>query len=380
MSSSRKHITAILTIIVAIAASLTGFILIQQTSYRPTTSTSTPIERTSTHLDMVLEGAGATFVYPQLSEWIHLFHSKTGIKVSYQSVGSGAGLSMFFQGTVDFACSDPPLSRETWEKYRGEVIQIPWLAGAVVVVYNIPELSGDNVLKLDEIAIARIYKGEIVYWDDPYIKQLNPDIADKLPHREIIAVYRSDSSGTTEIFTTYLHKATHGMWPKELVGKTVNWPVATLGRGIGGKGNEGVTQIITQVQYSIGYVEWGYAIANNLSIALLRNAAGVFAKPSEKSIASALENINIPSSPLDDFSHIVYEAVYAPGDESYPIAALTHLVLWRRYNDSSKAYAMREFLKWILEEGYNHIIPGYVAPPEPIKNLLREAINIMEKV
>ncbi|MEM1642836.1 MAG: phosphate ABC transporter substrate-binding protein PstS [Desulfurococcaceae archaeon] len=356
MYIQRKYIVVILAVITAIVASLAGLILI----------------------NTMIQGAGATFIYPQLSEWMKLFYSKTGIGMSYQSVGSGAGLSMFFQGTVDFACSDPPLSRDTWEKYRGEVIQIPWLAGAVVVVYNIPELSENYVLRLDEIAIAKIYKGAIVYWDDLHIKQLNPGIADKLPHREIIAVYRSDSSGTTEIFTTYLHKAAGNMWPKELVGKTVNWPVTALGRGIGGKGNEGVTQVVMQVQYSIGYVEWGYAIANNLSIALLKNAAGVFIEPSKESIASALENINIPASPLDDFSHVVYEAVYAPGDKSYPIAALTHLVLWRKYEDPSKAVAIREFLKWILEEGYERIVFGYVAPPESIRNLLKEAVNIIE--
>lgn len=376
---NRKTIAVVILVLVTITSASIYFTYFQQreSASHKTPTTSTPTS-TMPSSSVILQGAGATFIYPQLNEWIQLFYMKKGIRVSYQSVGSGAGLSMFFQGIVDFACSDPPLSRDMWEKYKGEIIQVPWLIGAVVIIYNIPELPGSVSLKLDEVALAKIYKGEIVYWDDLYIKSLNPEIADKLPHKEIIAVYRSDSSGTTEIFTTYLNKAASNIWPSELVGKTVNWPVAGVGRGVGGKGNEGVTQIVMQTPYSIGYVEWAYAIANNLPIASLKNAAGFFVKPSEESLISAMNNVNIPSTALDDFSHIVREAVYAPGEESYPLLALTHLVIWRKYDDPLKAYALKEFLKWILEDGYNHIIPGYVAPPPSIRELLKNAINLIE--
>ncbi|MEM4481693.1 MAG: phosphate ABC transporter substrate-binding protein PstS [Desulfurococcaceae archaeon] len=371
MNGKYKNLTIIATLVVIGAIILAYMTTIPRNVVTPT-PTPTPTPQFT-----LLQGAGASFVFPQVNEWAQLFYAKKGIRVNYQSVGSGAGLSMFFQGTVDFACSDPPLSKDVWEKNKGEIIQIPWLIGGVVVIYNIPEVPVNTTIRLDEIALAKIYKGEIAYWDDSYIKNLNPGIAGALPHKEIIAVYRSDSSGTTEIFTTYLNKATNNMWPKELVGKTVNWPVIALGRGIGGKGNEGVTQIVKQTPYSIGYVEWGYAIANNLPTALLKNAAGAFVEASRETLMSALENVNIPSSPLDDFSHVVYEAVYAPGAKSYPISALTHLILWRRY-DQARALTIKEFLRWILDEGYNNTIPGYVPPPQSIRMLLNNAINIIE--
>ena len=329
--------------------------------------------------NVLLQGAGSSLVYPQLNEWIQRFYTQSGIKISYQSVGSGAGLSMFFQNVTDFACSDPPLSKDMWKRYEGRVMQIPWLAGPVAIIYNIPELPKDAELKLDANILAGIYNGSIVYWDDDRIKMLNPDIANMLPHKEIIPVYRTDASGTTEIFTTFLYKATNGAWSRDLVGKTVNWPVAATGRGIGGKGSEGVTQTVIQTPYSIGYVEWSYAILNNLPTASIKNAAGRFVKPSEKSVAEALANVNIPQSPLDDFSNIVFESVYASGDNSYPITAVTHIVLWKKYQDSSKALALAKFLRWVVDEGYNNMIQGYVAPPQKIKNLLLEAANILEK-
>jgi phosphate transport system substrate-binding protein len=367
---AKKLIALTVVVIIAVIIVLSYYILYYHSkSSTQDLGSSKSITKT---LEITLQGAGATFVYPQIAEWIKLFSSSHGIQVNYQSVGSGAGLSMFFQNTTDFACSDPPLSKDTWEKHRGNVLQVPWLAGAVVVVYNIPELPKNINLKLDGVALAKIYKGEIVYWSDPYIKSLNPDLMDRLPDKEIIPVYRTDSSGTTELFTTFLYKSSNGIWPKELVGKTVNWPIT--GRGIGGKGNEGVTQATIQTSYSIGYVEWSYAIANNLSIAMIKNAEGLFVQPSERSIMSALENVRLPPSPLDDFSNIIYEVIYASGSESYPIAAVTHIVLWRRY-DGLKALALKEFLTWIANEGYEHIVPGYIAPPQSFRKLLIEAAN-----
>uniref|UniRef100_A0A7C2ZP40 Phosphate-binding protein n=1 Tax=Ignisphaera aggregans TaxID=334771 RepID=A0A7C2ZP40_9CREN len=326
---------------------------------------------------VILQGAGASFVYPQIVEWASRFQNRYGIQINYQSVGSGAGQSMFFQKVVDFACSDPPLSKETWSKYNGSVLQIPWLFGAVVIVYNIPELPNNTVLKLDAVAIARIYRGDIVYWDDEYIKNLNPDLASMLPHKEIIVVYRSDSSGTTQLFTTFLYKASGGVWPRELVGKSISWPVEASGRGVGGKGNEGVTQIVIQTPYSIGYVEWSYAIKNNLSIAAIKNAADNFILPSKESLQAALENAEIPASPLDDFSGILDSIIYAPGKDGYPIAGPTHIILWREYEDPNKAEAIKLFLRWIAEEGYDYVLEGYVAPPESVRELLIEAADLV---
>ncbi|MEL9939690.1 MAG: phosphate ABC transporter substrate-binding protein PstS [Ignisphaera sp.] len=371
----RKTFVAIIIVIIVAVVLPYLFIKIMYSSTSPQTIITTQTPQTT--YNVIIQGAGSTLVYPQLNEWIQLFYSQKGIKISYQSVGSGAGLSMFFQNVVDFACSDPPLSRDMWLKYNGSVLQIPWLAGAVAIVYNVPGIPTNYTLKLDGSVLADIYKGSIVYWDDPRIKSLNTDIADKLPHKEIIPVYRTDASGTTEIFTIFLYKSTNGSWSKDLVGKTVNWPVTSTGRGIGGKGSEGVTQIVMQTPYSIGYVEWSYAIMNNLPIAAIKNAAGAFVAPSNKSIMASLEKAVLPQSPLSDFSEDAYQIVYAPGEDSYPIVAPTHIILWKKYGDQSKALAVKEFLMWVAEEGYKHVIQGYVAPPENIRNLLIEAANMI---
>jgi len=377
---NRSVVIAILVLVAIVAISayyiLRYYIPQEHRSYEESL-TSTPTTTTIQLQNVVLQGAGATFVYPQMAEWARRFQSRYGVQIDYQSVGSGAGQSMFFQKVVDFACSDPPLSRENWLKYNGSVIQIPWLFGPVVIVYNIPELPRNAVLKLDAVAIARIYKGEIMYWDDEYIKNLNQDIAGLLPHIEIVAVYRSDSSGTTELFTTFLYKASNGIWAKELVGKSISWPVEGSGRGVGGKGNEGVTQNVIQTPYSIGYVEWSYAIKNNLSIAAIRNAVGNFVLPSKETLEETLKNLKLPSSPLEDFSKILDSVIYAPGDKSYPILGPTHIILWRRYDDPKKAEALKLFLKWVAEEGYNYIVEGYVAPPQNVRELLIKASELI---
>ncbi|MEM0004881.1 MAG: phosphate ABC transporter substrate-binding protein PstS [Desulfurococcaceae archaeon] len=366
-------------IIIAVVAVVVVGVLISQIIPRTPSSTTptTATPATSEIRGLILQGAGASFPYPQISEWARRFQDKYGIQVVYQSVGSGAGQSMFLQKTVDFAGSDPPLSRDMWIQYKESIIQVPWLFGPVVIVYNIPELPGNYSLKLDGIAVARIYKGEITYWNDPYIKELNLEVADKLPNKEIIAVHRSDASGTTEIFTTFLYKASIGVWPSELVGKSINWPVDATGRGVGGKGNEGVTSAVVQTQYSIGYVEWSYAIKNNLRVASIKNAAGNFVLPTIETLQDALKKANIPSSPLDDFSGILDSVIYAPGEKSYPILGPSHILIWRVQDDPKKAEGLKLFLKWVAEEGYNYIVEGYIAPPENVRQLLLKATELI---
>jgi phosphate transport system substrate-binding protein len=369
----KRSVVLITAIIVAVVVVVAILVSPPQTQPPPTT----PATMEPRLEGVILQGAGATFPYPQISEWARRFQEKYGVQIVYQSVGSGAGQSMFLQKAVDFACSDPPLSGDKWSQHQGSVIQVPWLFGPVVVVYNIPELPSDYSLKLDGVALARIYKGEIVYWNDPYIRELNPEVADMLPNKEIIVVYRSDSSGTSEIFTTFLYKASNGEWPRELVGKSPNWPVAATGRGVGGKGNEGVTNVVTQTQYSIGYVEWSYAIKNNLKIARVKNAAGNFVLPTTETLQEALKNANIPTSPLDDFSGILDNVVYAPGEKSYPILGPTHILIWRQQEDPMKAEALKLFLNWVAEEGYNYIVEGYVTPPESVRLLLKKASELI---
>ncbi|MEM0005796.1 MAG: phosphate ABC transporter substrate-binding protein PstS [Ignisphaera sp.] len=369
----------------AIGSERTVTVTITETAYKTLTVTTvimpTPTTRYTPSPEVrgvSISGAGASFPYPQIAQWIKLFQNASGVEITYQSVGSGAGQKMFLSDrVVDFGCSDPPLSKSQWEQYRGQVIQIPWIMGAVVVVYNVPEIPNGYSLRLTGEVIAKIYRGEIEYWDDPAIKELNREIADKLPHQPIIAVHRSDASGTTEVFTVFLYKSAPNTWSSELVGKQVNWPVDNTGRGVGGKGNEGVTAIVLQNRYSIGYVEWSYATEFRLPIAMVMNAAGRFVLPTAESISSAARGVALPSSPMDDFSHTLYEVVYSVNEDAYPIASFTYIFLWKKYDDSRKALALSEFLRWIVYEGYGSMVPGYAAPPPEVVDLLLQAASII---
>lgn len=326
---------------------------------------------------VILQGAGASFQYPQISQWASIFNERYGVTITYQSVGSGAGQRMFLvDGVVHFAASDPPLSRTQYENYKGRVLQVPWLMGAVVVVYNLPGI--DTPLNLTGEVIAKIYRGDITYWNDPAIAELNPAIAHRLPAEPIITIFRSDSSGTTEVFTLFLYKSAPSIWPRELVGKTIDPPTARMGRGIGGKGNEGVTALIKQTPYSIGYVEFSYALEQGLSYAAVMNKAGKFILPSESTIRNAATGVDIPGSPLDDFSRLFEDVVYSPHEEAYPIATFAYGLFWSRYEDPAIRRAIVLFLRWIADEGYNHMVRGYVKPPSEVINLLREAANIIE--
>ncbi|MEM1897129.1 MAG: phosphate ABC transporter substrate-binding protein PstS [Ignisphaera sp.] len=389
LASDRKEQYVTVTRTVQQTIHQTVTVLQTTTITTPVTVTVTQASPTITHTvtlytprpevrGLSVSGAGASFQYPQIAQWARLFKEVAGVEVTYQSVGSGAGQKMFLVDRVtDFAASDPPLTKSQYEQYRGQVMQIPWIMGAVVVVYNVPEIKGHN-LKLTGEVIAKIYRGEIEYWDDPAIKELNPDIANILPRKQIIAVHRSDSSGTTEIFTIFLNKAAPNIWDKDLVGKVVNWPVDATGRGIGAKGNEGVTATVLQTPYSIGYVELSYALENNLPIAAIRNAAGRFVLPTDETIRNAAKGISIPSSPLDDFSEMFVEVIYSQHEDSYPISSLAFLFVWREYGDRNKALALSEFLKWIAIEGYSNMVRGYVAPPQQIIELLLSAARLLE--
>lgn len=367
---NKKAILAALTVIVVLS------IIMVSTSWLMPSRTNEGGATTALK-GVILSGAGATFPYPQIIEWINRFTNKTGVIINYQPVGSGAGLTQFFQNVTDFACSDPPLKRSDWMKYEGRVLQVPWIIGAVVVVYNLPELPSNYNLRLTGEVIAKIYKGEIETWNDSLIKKLNPEVADKLPNQRIIVVYRSDSSGTTEVFTTFLHKSAPDLWGRELVGKVVDWPVTKVGRGVGGYGNPGVTQVILTTPYSIGYVEWGFAIANRLQVAAIANRDGRFILPSDVSLAEALRNIKLPNSPLDDFSSTLDEVIYAPGEGAYPITSPSYIILWRTYQSREKAVALSEFLRWVANEGRNYIIPGYIFPPTEVVNLMLKASEIL---
>jgi len=370
---------AAMVVIVVVAAALNGYRhyeeLLQQYTHIHHVEAAIVGGASSSGSRVLLQGAGATFPLPQLLEWIRLFmETHPHIVVSYRGVGSGAGQSMFFERTIDFAGSDPPLTHRQWLEYRGLVMQVPYLLGAVVVTYNLPGFHG--TLNLSGRVLALIYSGKIVYWDDPRIQRLNPGY--RFPHKPIVVVYRADASGTQYIFTLFLHKSAPRLWPWSLVSKVPKYPVMASGRARGGKGNPGVAQIVLSTPYSIGFVEWGYALEKHMPIAAIENSAGVFVKPSIESIEAAAREAfkHLPKDPRADFSDDLTYIVYAPGRESYPIASWTHLILWTRY-PCTKARALAQFLTWIAEEGYRHMVPGYAPIPEPMRGLLLKAAHII---
>ncbi len=325
---------------------------------------------------VIITGSGSSFIAPQMYAWASQVKEKyPWLIVEYESVGSGAGLSNFLQGIRDFGASDPPLPRNVWEQHQGRIVQMPVILGAVVVVYNIPGMT--EPLNLTGEVLALIYKGEIQYWDDPTIARLNPSI--KLPHEEIVAAHRSDSSGTTQVFTTFLRKSAPDVWPEDLVGKAIDWPVDSTGRGVGAKGNEGVTQTVKSTPYSIGYVEWSYAIDSNLPMAALQNAVGEFVLPSVETIQRAAESLTLPNSPLGDFSSIIDSLVYPDAPGAYPVASFTFLFFWTEY-PQEKVDAVKKFIEYINTEGQSggNIVTGYVPIPDEIRQFNLKALDYIK--
>ncbi len=325
-----------------------------------------------------LMGSGSTFIYPQMQHWIETFEKEnTNIIINYNPTGSGTGQSQLIdEKVVDFACSDPPLSHDKYIELKGKILQMPVIVGAIAVVYKIPGYRGP--LNLSASVIAEIYLGKIKYWDDPQIKSLNPNA--KLPHVSIKVIHRSDASGTTEVFTFFLHKAVPKLWPLDLVGKTVSWPVDRTGRGLGAKGNQGVSEYFKTLNSAIAYVELGYALENNFSIAAIENKAGYFIKPNETTMMAAIENAIktglLPKSPLGDWSGALNAIVYAPGKNSYPIVSFTFMMVWTKY-PKEKAFALKSFIKFINTVGQDIVIEGYAPIPKELREINMKALNII---
>jgi phosphate transport system substrate-binding protein len=309
---------------------------------------------------MMINGAGATFPYPIYSKWFDEYAKiDPSVRFNYQSIGSGGGQKQILAQTVDFGASDGPMSDDNLAKAPGKILHIPTVAGAVVLTYN---LSGNPSLKLDGDTIAGIYLGQIKKWNDPKIAALNPGA--KLPDQDIVVVHRSDGSGTTYIYTDYLSKVS-GEWKQKAGNNTsVNWPA-----GIGGKGNEGVSGQVKQTPGAIGYVELIYALQNKMPYADVKNAAGQFIKPTIESVTAALATANIP----DDFR---FSMTNAPGNDAYPIAGATWLLVYQQQKDPAKGKKLVEFLKWALTKGEGMVKDLNYAPlPNEVQQSVLKRID-----
>lgn len=311
-----------------------------------------------------LTGAGATFPNPIYTKWFDEYHRQTGVQINYQSIGSGGGIRQFTEGTVDFGATDGPMTDDQIAAVQNNVAHIPTVLGADVVTYNLPSL-GQTRLKLDGGLIADIFLGKVTRWNDARIAALNAGV--RLPDQPILVVHRSDGSGTTFIFTDYLSKVSPE-W-KERVGSatSVSWPT-----GLGGKGNEGVTQQVKQNEGTIGYVELIYAISNGLPYADVQNAAGNFVEPTLASVSAAAASADLQAG--TDFRVSITNP---PGEAAYPIASFTWLLVRTEPRDTAKARILREFMTWMITpEAQRMATDLHYAPlPMPVVELVQERIG-----
>ncbi len=314
-----------------------------------------------------LTGAGATFPYPVYSKWFDAYNKKTGVQINYQSIGSGGGIRQFTQGTVDFGATDSPMSDEQMTAVRGNVVHLPTVLGAVVLTYNLPGISASR-LRLDAATVADIFLGKITRWDHPRIAALNPGV--KFPKLDLIVVHRSDGSGTTFVFVDYLSKVSPEWKSKVGSSTSVAWPI-----GLGGKGNEGVTQQVKQLEGSIGYVELVYASSNKLPVALLNNAAGQFVEPSLEAVTAAAAGAKLEKG--TDFRVSITNAA---GARTYPIASYTWLLVKVDTPEAVRAKTMRDFLTWMLSAEAQQMAAtlGYAPLPSDVAGLIRERIKTLK--
>lgn len=316
-----------------------------------------------------LNGAGATFPYPIYSRWFSDYADTTGVKINYQSIGSGGGIRQLLASTVDFAASDVPMTDDELAKSnKGPILHIPTLAGAVVVTYNLPDFT--HSLNLSATVISDIFLGEISKWNDKRIAAINPGVT--LPENDILVIHRSDGSGTTFIFSDYLASTSEAWRNGPGRGKEIKWLT-----GLGAKGNEGVAGQVKQLPGSIGYVELAYAVQNGLEFANIENAAGAFVKPSLESVKAAAANT---SSNLPEDSDFRVSLVNAQGPDSYPIASFTWFLIYESSLKEESGKKISQFVKWMFTEGKESAEALDYAPlPENIVESINNRIESLSQ-
>jgi len=306
-----------------------------------------------------LSGAGATFPAPVYAKWAESYKAQTGNSLNYQAIGSGGGIKQINAGTVDFGASDKPLKPA--DLAAGGLVQFPTVVGGVVPVMNLPGIRPGQV-RLSGALVADIYRGVVKKWNDPLVGRINPGV--RLPNLPITVVHRSDGSGTTFLFTSYLAmKAPH--WASGPgASDSVNWPV-----GIGGKGNDGVAAYVKTTAGAIGYVEYAYAKQNRMTYALMQNRAGAWVAPTATAFAAAAAGAKWQAAP--GFYLLLLDQ---PGAGSWPITGATFILMHARQTNAQNGHDVLAFFDWAYKNG-NPAAEAldYVPLPESVKALVRKS-------
>jgi len=322
--------------------------------------------------DIRLTGSGASFPFPLYSSWFKDFSKQSpGITVDYQAKGSGAGIQDFINNTVDFAASDAAMDDADIAKVKQGVVLLPMTAGEIVLSYN---LEGVNELKLPRDVYAGIFMGAIGKWNDPKIAAANPGV--KLPDQNITVVARSDSSGTTYVFTDHLSAVSAAFKSTVGQGTTVQWPKSF----VKAPKNDGVTATVKQTPGALGYIEYGYAIATKQPMAILQNKAGQFVAPGDEAGKAALAGAEFPTKTLpgSDTPDLRVWVSDPAGEMAYPIASFTWMLFYQDQDDA-KAKVLRDMVEYGLTKG-QAMAPkmGYIPLPDSVVARVRKAVALIQ--
>jgi phosphate transport system substrate-binding protein len=308
-----------------------------------------------------ITGAGATFPAPIYAKWAEAYKAASGVALNYQAIGSGGGIKQIQAKTVDFGATDDPLSGD--ELSKGGLVQFPAVIGGVVPVVNLAGVKPGE-MKLTGTVLADIFRGQIKTWNDPAIAQLNPGV--KLPATAITLVYRSDSSGTTYVFTDYLAQVSSAFKAAPGSGKTVNWPT-----GLGGRGNAGVAANVTKIDGAVGYVEYAYAKQNKMIHTALVNRDGKVVQPDDLTFAAAANRVDWKSEP-----GFGVNLNNQPGAEAWPITSATFILMYRAAGDAKRSAEALKFFKWAMYSGQKLAVDlDYVPLPPSVVKLIEASWN-----
>jgi phosphate transport system substrate-binding protein len=316
----------------------------------------------------IINGAGSTFAAPMYQQWAGEYHqANPGVQINYQAIGSGGGIAEFTQGIVDFGATDAPMTateQTAAQAAQGStVLSLPMILGSVAIIYNLP---GVTKLTLDGPTLANIYLGTITTWNDPAITALNPGV--NLPSTSIQPVQRSDSSGTSFVFTSFLSAISPDWTNKVGASKAPTWPTGT-----GATGSSGVASAVQQTGGAIGYVEYGYATQNHIPFASLKNAAGATVAPSEASTLAATTGFTFPT----DVTKLTFSLVNSSNATAYPIVTATWIIVAQTQKDTSKGQALAAWLKWSLGSARQAEVAklGYAPLPSQLASLATSAVG-----